>query len=209
MVNGQLAAVSPNGFVQAGAGNNILIYSEGVLVSRTTSDDIGKFSVSNLSPGVHGIVVVGPAGYAAFAFEADDYAAVTKTRSNTNGQTFVTTSAADQKLVCAVQDTLPPVIPTIPSDMVPPFTVVEEDEDQAGFVPPGQSPPGFVGPGGGGFGGGAGGMGGGLGGGLGGIAGGGGGLVGLAAIGGVAAAAIGASNNDDNVTPPVNTNGQP
>ncbi len=207
-IQGQLAVISAEGLIAAGAGNNVLVYSEGRLISRTTTNDLGQFSVSGLSPGIYGIVSVGPAGYTAFAFDATNEAALSR-RNQTQGYTLVSTSSVKSTLVSttAQQPAPPVVVPVIPPPMVSELPITDEnDDDEAALLPDGQPAPGF--PGGapgpgmaGGFGGG------GFGGGIGGAAGGGGGLIGLAAAGGIAAAAI-AAGTDDNVTPPANTPAQ-
>ncbi len=80
-LTGQLATISDKGMVGAGAGNNVLVYRDGRLVYRTVSDDLGTFTIADVNPGVYGLVTVGPAGYSAFAFEAQDNASTTKTLS--------------------------------------------------------------------------------------------------------------------------------
>ncbi len=68
-------------------GTRVAIYSDGVLVAATRSDASGRFQVTQVQPGVHGVVAAGPPGYAAFAFEA--VAANAVALKNTNGETFV------------------------------------------------------------------------------------------------------------------------
>jgi hypothetical protein len=50
----------------------IVLFKNGRPVARHTTDEQGRFSMTGVRPGVHGVIAVGPAGYAAFAFNAVD-----------------------------------------------------------------------------------------------------------------------------------------
>ncbi len=210
-LSGQVYSLVRNGVSTYGvAGTNILIYQSNQLVSRTTADQAGKFYVPNMVPGVYGLVGAGPAGYAAFGFEAYQAATVAKLP---NDKTLVSVRPSATELTAANNLAPGSVLPVllIPPAMVP---AVIEQIRAAGFpvgtgtdgvvadaglsspvpgigqAPLGAGPGGAVGGGfGGGFGGGTGGVG---------LGGGAGGLLGLAAIGGIAAAAINADNNNNN-----------
>jgi len=199
-LDGQVYSVLRSGVSTAGVElTNVIIYRGNTLVARTTADQFGKFSVNQMAPGVYGLIGAGPAGYAAFAFEAYDAASVA-----TASQDRETLVSAREEVELAAFDnnmargTMLPVL-LVPPSMVP---AVVEQIQLAGFVqgaefveaplaapmtPFGQAPFSGAAGAGGGSGGGSGG----------GAAGGGiGGLLGIAAIGGIAAAAI-ASNDDD------------
>ncbi len=60
-VSGQLATITDKGMVVAGAGNNILVYRNGRLIYRSISDELGKFTIKDVPPGVYGLVAVGQA----------------------------------------------------------------------------------------------------------------------------------------------------
>lgn len=213
-LSGQVYSLLQNGLSTFGVeGTNILIYRGNNLVGRTVADQFGKFNVGGLRSGVYGLCGIGTAGYSAFGFEAYNAAAIAQNR---NGQTLVSIRDEATDLVSSVAmqggSTLPVVL--IPPSMMP--AVLQQIRDAypptgdafIGDAPFGSTIPnggfgGGAGPGGG-FGGGAGGgFGGGAGGGFGG---GGAGLLGLAAIGGIAAIAAGENNNNNN-QPGVATNG--
>jgi len=192
-------------------GTNLMIYRGDDLVVRTTADQFGRFTVNEMRPGVYGMVAAGPAGYAAFGFEAYEAAAVAGV--DLNRETLVSVADSSDNLVATganmARGSVLPVL-LIPPAMVP-STLLQiqnaaADLGIAGVDGMNAGVPGGIGsspiggaPGvGGGFG--PAGTGGGFGGGAaggGGIAGGGfGPILGLAAIGGIAAAVIG--NDDDN-----------
>lgn len=205
-LDGQVYSVLRSGVSTAGVeGTNVMIYRGNTLVARTTADQFGKFSVDEMAPGVYGLIGAGPAGYAAFAFEAYDAAAIAT--SSQNRETLV--SVREESKLAAAENNIArgSVLPglLVPPSMVP---AVVEQIQLAGFVPGaefveaplaapmapfGQAPFGGAAGAGGGFGGGgaAGGA----------AAGGAGGLLGIAAIGGIAAAAIASSDDDD--APPI------
>ncbi len=192
------------------AGINVMVYSGNQLVARAITDDEGRFAAQNLRPGTHGLIAAGPAGYAAFAFDADVVGGgdVVKAQESADSQNGAALVRMNQPGAAP----LPVVI--IPSPMVPSVVdaIREGQEPPAVGVEP--LPPGFAPVPGGGFAGGAGGAVGGGGGGLGGAAGGGlGGAGGLLALGGIGAAvaAAAASDNDDRpiVFPPVATPAEP
>ena len=211
-LEGQVYSMLRSGLTTYGVeGTNILIYRGNDLVQRTIADQFGKFTVGGMVPGVYGLCGIGAGGYAAFGFEAYNAAAIAQAG---NRQTLVSMTAMQ------AGSTLPVVL--VPPAMVP--AVLEQIRAAAPFLGDGAvgglGAPGFGGPGGlggpgagggalggGGFGGGFGGAAGGAAGGLGGA----GGLLGLAAIGGIAAAVIGSDNNNNNdfVPPPATpaTNG--
>jgi len=199
------SGISSNGV----GGTNILIYRGNELAARTTADSTGKFVVAEMVPGIYGLVGAGPAGYAAFGFEAYDSAAVASAGVNT--ETLVSVRGASEVLTASSSNlqagsTLPVLL--VPPSMVP--AVVEQIRSagipagNGAVAGPGAPAPGFGAPPAGGFGGPGAAAGGGFGGGgaAGGAAGigGGAGLLGLVAAGGIAAAAI-ASSNDNNNSP--------
>ncbi|MGV3486692.1 MAG: hypothetical protein ACO1RT_19900 [Planctomycetaceae bacterium] len=180
------------------AGTNVLIYRGNQLVGRATANDIGRFTIPNMVPGIYGLVAAGPAGYAAFAFEAYDAATVALT---SGAQTLVSANTLAPGTILPVMLIPPAMMPAVLQQIraAGGFFGLDGGFAGDGFVPPvpgaGAAP---FGPGG--FGGGFAGPGGGFGGGFGGTTGGVGGLgglLGLAAIGGITAAAIEASDDDD------------
>ncbi len=50
-------------------GTNLTIYRAGEYLQSTVASASGFFEVTNMKPGVYGVVAAGPMGYAAFAFE--------------------------------------------------------------------------------------------------------------------------------------------
>jgi hypothetical protein len=175
------------------AGTNIIIYSGGAVVAQATADAEGYFQVNGVAEGVHGLVAVGPGGYAAFGFETYAASAVASNQS-ANGMTLVSFAAQ------ADGDVLPVVL--VPPALVEPMVV----SLQQSYGP-------LLGGGAAGAGGlgalglaaplaGAGGFGGGPGGGFGGAGAGAGGIGGLGALGllgaAIPVAVIAAeANNDD------------
>lgn len=205
-VEGRILSPSPTSSSAGLAGVNIMIYSGNQLVARSITDVQGRFVVQNLRPGVYGLIAAGPAGYAAFAFDADV----------TNREEVVRNTADAENGVALVRMMQPGpggiVVPVIPPEFTPEVVDAIGDGSDTGI--PGADPgaPGFAPVPGGGFAGGAGGGFGGGGGGLGAAGGGLGGAGGLLALGGIGAAvAIAASNDDDRpiVLPPVATPATP
>jgi hypothetical protein len=163
-------------------GNNLLLYRKGKLHARAISDPLGRFAFENLEAGTYGIICVGSIGYAAFAFEA----VMPTMLANTENREILVALAAQQP---PAGNALP-VVP-IPGSLVPNLPSLLQDPDQPSEDPFPPQPDAALSsvPGGGGAGfGGAGGGGGGLGGG--------GGMLGLAALGVAAALAASDSNND-------------
>ena len=201
-LDGQVYSLAQNGLsTYAVGGTTISIFKGNRLVARTVADDLGRFKVDAMKPGVYGLFAGGPAGYAGFGFEA--YNAEAVAANSTHGETLVSTKSADLQLTTtalAPGSTLPVVL--IPPSMLP--SVLDSIRNAAGIAGPdgltggpGFGPSGIPG-GAPGVGGVAGvGPGGGFGGGAVGAAGGLGGLGGLLAAGGLAAG-IAAANNDDN-----------
>lgn len=107
-LSGQVVSVAGNATGQSLAGTTVVILKDGQAVARDVTDADGRFALSGVRPGVHGVIAAGPAGYAAFAFEAISGDAVT-VRPNAP-ITFVST-----RLMAAGQ--LPVVL--IPPQMVP------------------------------------------------------------------------------------------
>lgn len=217
-LDGQVYSMVRSGRSTSGlGGTNILIYRDNQLVSRTVADDLGKFSFNNMVPGVYGLIGAGPAGYAAFGFEA--YDAATVASANQSGtlvafqdakNSVSTTNAMARGSVLPVLLVPPAMVPAVVDQIRAAGLAVGDTGGFAGdpgFVSPvpgaGVAP--FGGPGGfaapGGFAGSGGGFGGAVGGA--GAGGGFGGLLGLVAAGGIAAAAIAAADddNDDFVLP--------
>ena len=93
------------------AGTRITILRGGATVGTAVADDTGAFQVSSLSAGVHGCVGVGPAGYAALAFEA---VGATELVSRSNGQE---TLVSAMRPGAAPADELPVIL--IPPAMIP------------------------------------------------------------------------------------------
>ncbi len=184
------------------AGSQISVFQNQVLLASTFVDANGEFQIGQLAPGYYGLICTSQAGYSAFGFEARTPAQVAA-RDN-GGYTLVSTTMTTMQ--AGGSSSLPVVL--VPQPMMD--NVLQSVEEF--YAPPlanGVTPISpFGAPGG--LGGGLGGAGGGLGGagGAAGGLGGAGGLVGLAAAGGVAAVAVGASQ-DNNVTPLPNTNGVP
>ncbi len=225
-LEGQVYTLLRDGMSLAGVeGTNLLIYKGNQLVGRTTANQVGRFSIPGMGPGIYGLIGAGPAGYAAFAFEAYDAIAIASSISETDRETLVSTNADSTALVSAaaapgsilpVMLIPPPMVPGVTSEIQAAALAYGADGGLAdgGFSSPvpgvGQAPLGST-PGGGVGGAGPGGaVGGGFGGG--GALGGGGGIGGLGALAGLAAVgAIAADNNDNNnndFTPaPVATNG--
>jgi hypothetical protein len=173
-------------------GNNLLLYRDGQLLSRAITDSLGRFAFEELEAGHYGIICAGPAGYAAFAFEALVPALIASTSKR---ETLVNTLA--QQAIPAgpfADGNVLPVTP-IPRSFVPGLASLlretELPEEQtlpadAAFAPvPSGGGAGFGGPGGGG-------------GGIGGA----GGMLGLATLGVAAAIAASDSNNDRVITNP-------
>ena len=199
-LEGQVLSMLRSGLTTYGVeGTNILIYRGNELVQRTIADKFGKFTVGGMVPGVYGLCGIGAAGYAAFGFEAYNAAAIAQSG---NGHTLVSVAKMQAGSVLPVVLIPPAMVPAVVRqirDASPPFF---GDAGAPGFPGGGGfGAPGGVGAGApAGFGGGFGGAAGGAAGGLGGA----GGLLGLAAIGGIAAAVLGSNddNNDDFVPAP-------
>lgn len=166
------------------AGNVARILKDGVVVGEAQTTADGRFSFTNVAPGIYDLVVSGASGFAAYKFEAVD-GLNSQTNHRKSDVKFVTARAGDSLNVELVQQ----------SEIVASPEVVQVDN------PPVEE--GFV-MGGGGFGGGGGGFGGGSGGGFGGGGAGGAGGGGFAGLAGIAGLAIGvaALSSDDNPTPP-------
>jgi hypothetical protein len=82
-MTGQVYSVLRSGLSTFGVeGTNILIYQDNALVARTTADQLGRFTVPNMTPGFYGLCAAGPAGYAAYGFEAYNAAVVATNDSN-------------------------------------------------------------------------------------------------------------------------------
>ncbi|QDT04528.1 hypothetical protein K227x_29200 [Rubripirellula lacrimiformis] len=203
LLRGRIVLLTRDSSISAG-GVDVTIYFNGRAVGSTVSDDQGNFQMSGLRSGVHGIVASGPAGFAAFAFEAigpSDVAMVSK-----SGQTLVAAEAV-------AVDVLPVVL--VPPKMVQPvvdaitryYPNLNEPLTSADGAAIADAPVGApIGPMAGGFSPapyGSSPMGGGGGGFSGGGAGGGSGLIGLAGLG-VIGAVIATTSDDDNnaITPP-------
>jgi hypothetical protein len=175
------------------ANANVLIFRDGVEVSRTTADEDGNFSVANLGAGSYSVLASSPEGFGVMGVELVDPLTVQ------NASTKQSSSSELVAQVGGVNDTFVMQAAPLPSA----GSVISDEvisEEVVGPAVPLETTPGMVvdggfgyAPGGGGFGGGGGG---------GGI-GGGGSLRGMALIGGTAAAlAIGLSDDDDTVVPP-------
>jgi hypothetical protein len=114
-LTGQVMSLVRNGLMSSDvAGTQVMIYSGGNVVAQTTADSQGFFQVSGVAAGVHGLVAVGPGGYAAFGFETFSASTVASRPSN-DGFTLV--SLATQ----AEGDVLPVVL--VPPVMVEPMVV--------------------------------------------------------------------------------------
>lgn len=194
-----LQAGSVAGGLVPAANVNILIIQDDDVVGQTVSAVDGTFEVSNLSPGFYDFVASGAAGFAALGFELVALPEPLAARSETNPFRLVNTAVQQPGFAFELQ-LAPPT-----ADLLGEEGITGEESELPPLEPPLAPPmaPGFA-PGGfagGGFGGA--GAGGGFGGGAGGGAGG-GGIGGLAALGGaIAALAIAASDDDDDLAIPV------
>ncbi len=182
---------SANGEVN---GSLVSIYQNGMIVTRTTADSAGKFSVK-IAPGIYSLVASGAGGVAAVGFKAEaSNLSVSKAKTPRN-----------VKLV-SLQGDMPATSLDIGLAPIPSADMLETVDPVDVAYPTDAIAGGY----GGGFGGGGGGSfggGGSVGGGAG--AGGLGGLGSLAAIGGlVAVGIIAAENNSDSPTVAVSPSGQ-
>lgn len=154
-------------------GMNVSILERGRVIRTAITEPDGAFVVSDLLPGVYGVIASGRAGYGAFGFEAvpsDATLPVPEAVSHTRAT--VKTVALRQP-----EPTLELVVPLIPPQMVPAvvdsilaaYDTPPADGVAGPVTPPPFAPFGGVGPGAVGGGGAAGGGGGLLGGGLGGL----------------------------------------
>ncbi len=91
------------------AGTTVIILKDGQPVARDVTGADGRFAMQGVRPGVHGLVAAGPAGYAAFAFDAVSTNAVT----NRDGQE----SFRFVSFLSMAAKALP--VPLIPPKMVP------------------------------------------------------------------------------------------
>lgn len=215
VLSGQVSSLLREGLSTFGVGGtNIAIYRGNQLITRTVADEVGRFSVPAMAPGFYGIQAAGPAGYASFGFEAYDDTTIATSRGAR--ETLVAARATTFASMAAqgdAGDVLPVVL--IPPSLLPgvleQIRVAGLPVSPDGFAAvPGLGPtvpgvtPGFGGLGAPGVGAGPGmGAGGGFGAAGGGL--GGAGALGLLAAGGIAAAVI-ASDDDDQVDflpPPV------
>lgn len=212
-LNGRVLSLDPTVSL---AGTYIAVYYGGQRVGNTTADSAGNFQITDVRPGVHGIIASGRAGYSAFAFNALPSSELAMT--NSSEQTFVAAQVGDvvpvvlvppqltEPVVETVQEEYPVLAaPVAPGGVSAPLSGITGGLPMGSFGAPGVGGPGLGGPAAGGPAAGgpgaAGGVGGGLGGAGAGAAGGiGGGLGGLAGLAGVGAAvAATTSNDDDNV----------
>lgn len=184
-MTGQVFSLLEPGAFERFAGTNVLIHRDGQPIARGISDSSGRFVISDLEPGKYGLVMVGPSGYAAFAFEARRPRSRVVPRSRPSSQrltdlsadastaapTFVNTMAAnrsDETLITAIAaGEVLPVFP-VPTEMFPTNALSGAGDvgDLAAGAAAGSSSfagGGAAGAGGGAAGGGGGGMGGGMG----------------------------------------------
>jgi hypothetical protein len=186
---------------------NVFLFQDGVEIDRFTTDTEGRFEVVSLEPGVYSLMVVGNSGSGLVGFEL----------VSENDRSFASRRAVNGSLVAAMQSgvasqfvlqlapsdgivsnfqNMAPIEGEIISDVLIDEQVIGEEIIEEGYgVPMGGG--GYAG---GGFGGG--GMGGGA-------AGGGGGLLGLAAIGGIAALIATGDDGDRVIIPPAATPAMP
>lgn len=220
VLRGQVMSIAKREGGVSLAGTQIVIFFEGAPVGATTCDAGGLWKVDAVRPGVHGLIAVGPAGYAAMAFEATEANNLAGT-VNRSGTTLVradTLQAAPRLPVVLVPPAMVPAVSQAITSYYPARPTLTDPgagaagaeaiagamslapsvagiQGLSGGQPAG---PGNAGPGGGGAGGaGAGGAG------AGGAAGGIGGLGGLAALGAVGAVAATSLDDDDDPVGPV------
>jgi len=182
--------------------SNVFITKNGEEVTRTITDADGQFAIENLPVGQYSLLTVGPCGLGLVGFELVDPTLPSKSTAVLAGiSTEVLASSVEPGMgfvpsfefqlapmpeVIESVEVLAQAPGTVVNDVVVSEEVVSEEILDDGLGAP--IPGGGFAPGGGSFGGGGGG---------GMSAGGGGGLLGIAAIGGIAAAAIGASDSND------------
>ncbi len=106
-LNGQVTTIAAGDRTLAGV--TIVILKNGQPVARDVTDVDGRFAMKGVRPGVHGLVAAGPAGYAAFAFDAVSSDSVTR-RGDDSPYRLVST-------MMAPATTLP--VALIPSSFVP------------------------------------------------------------------------------------------
>jgi hypothetical protein len=180
---------------------NIILFRDGKVIARALSDDRGRFAFGDLEPGIYGIVAAGPAGYAAFSFEAIAEPGFVQ-RPNRQGHQFVALMQGGVVDVVPVVMVPPPVVPEVVRSIRNQYDGLGPvDGDGAPLMADGGAAP--FGPPGGGYGGGYGGGSPGTGGGGGGGGVGGGSIAALAAVGGIIAAA--ASDNNGGLRLPLVT----
>ena len=204
-LNGRLLSVMKEGAGVNFEGTRIVAFRDGARVGSTMSDASGLWAINDVQPGVHGLIAAGPAGYAAFSFEAVESGGAIVT-TNIQGETFTSRMDPDGEqlpVVMVPPAFVPAVVKAIDkcyclSDPAPPAAAGDPYALPVGgfMVPPTPAPGSGVG---GGFaGGGGGGSGFGIGAGV--------GLAGLAAV-------IGSSNRNDRriqiLAPPVTSRSVP
>ena len=114
-LTGQVMSLVRNGLSSYDvAGTNVMIFSGNAMVAQTVADAEGYFQINGVAEGVHGLVAVGPGGYAAFGFETYSPATIASSAAS-NGITLVSMA------VQADGDVLPVVL--VPPAMVEPMVV--------------------------------------------------------------------------------------
>lgn len=114
-LTGQVMSLVRNGLSSYDvAGTNVMIFSGNAMVAQTVADAEGYFQINGVAEGVHGLVAVGPGGYAAFGFETYSPATIAGSATS-NGITLVSMA------VQADGDVLPVVL--VPPAMVEPMVV--------------------------------------------------------------------------------------
>jgi len=185
---------------------NVFLFQDGIEIERMTTDTSGRFEFVAVEPGVYALMVVGNSGSGLVGFEL----------VGENNRSFAANRSGNETLVTTMQDgvatqfilqlapsdgivdnfqNMGSIQGDVTSDVLIDEQVIGEEVIDDGFGTP-------MGGGGGGASGGGGGAAGG--------GGGAGGLLGLAAVGGVAAAiAVGSDNGDRVIVPPTATPAMP
>ncbi|WP_158222757.1 hypothetical protein [Rhodopirellula sp. MGV] len=185
-MKGRLARAGLSDHPGAGA-SNVMIYKDGSEVARTTTDAEGYFAVQKLEPGSYTVIGSGRDGFGVLGVELVDPMMVQASTTSSDASTLVVAESMPETFIMQVA---PVTSDAVVADVVVADEVVMTDDDNGGA-------PIFAG---GGMGGPVGGGGGAGGGGVGG----GGGMARLGVLGGIGAAiAIAASDDDDNVAPPI------
>ncbi|TWT83329.1 Cna protein B-type domain protein [Planctomycetes bacterium CA13] len=77
ILKGQLVSIlDPTSSNVSLAGTEVVLTQKGLAVGKTYTNEAGEFLFKGVRAGVHGVVAAGPAGYATFAFEAIEAAAL-------------------------------------------------------------------------------------------------------------------------------------